>query len=54
LSCGTVHQEGADEAIVTFDVADLETVASVLGAKRRRPVADDQRARLKTAAAKHS
>jgi hypothetical protein len=49
-----VHQESADEAIVTFDVADLETVASVLGAKRRRPLSDDQRARLKTVGAKHS
>lgn len=52
LPCVTVHQESADEAIVTFDVADLETVASVLGAKRRRRLSDDQRARLKTAGAR--
>jgi hypothetical protein len=52
LSCVTVHQASADGAIVTFDVADLETVAAVLGAKRRRRLSDDQRARFKTAGAK--
>ena len=44
-------QDGRDELIATFDVTDLETVAAVLGAKRRRRLSDDQRARLKTAGA---
>lgn len=47
-----VAQDGGDEAIVTFDVMDLETVAAVLGAKRRRRLSDEHRAKLTPAGAK--
>ena len=51
LPCVRIQRESADEAIAIFDAAHLETVAGVLGAKRRRRLSNDQRARLKTAGA---
>jgi hypothetical protein len=47
--CVRIAQDGGDELIVTFDVADFETVASVLGAKRRRRLSDEHRAKLRAA-----
>ena len=41
-----IAQDGGDELIVTFDVTDLEAVAEVLGAKRRRRLTDEHRAKL--------
>lgn len=41
-----VCQDSGDEVIARFDVADLETVATALGAKRRRRLSDAQRAQL--------
>jgi hypothetical protein len=43
----TVHQEGQREIIVTFDVAAIESVAAVLGARRQRRLSDEMRARLR-------
>jgi hypothetical protein len=43
----TMHQQGDREIIVTFDVADIEGVAHVLGARRPRRVSDETRARLR-------
>lgn len=43
----TVHQHGEREMSVTFDVAEIESVAHVLGARRPRRVSDDTRARLR-------
>jgi hypothetical protein len=51
LPCVRIQQESTKELIVSFDVADLETVAAVLGAKRRRRLSDVQLAHLKAAGA---
>jgi hypothetical protein len=52
LRCVRIAQDGGDELIVTFDVTDLEAVATVLGAKRRRRLSDQHRAKLKAAGSK--
>lgn len=46
LPCVAVAQQGTDEVLVTFDVADIEVVAALLGARRPRQVSPETRARL--------
>jgi hypothetical protein len=43
----TPHQVGEGEVVVTFDVANIEAVAEVLGAYRPRRLSDATRARLR-------
>ncbi len=47
LGCVTPHQLGTGEITVTFDVADIDAVAEVLGARRPRRISDAVRARLR-------
>jgi hypothetical protein len=47
LPCVTVHQQGRGEVAVTFDVADIDVVATMLVAKRPRRISDAMRTRLR-------
>ncbi len=44
-----LHSEGSDGATVLFDVAHFEKVASIMQAKRRRQVSEEQKVRLRAA-----
>ena len=47
LRCVIPHQLGTGEITVTFDVADIDVVAGVMGARRLRRISDAVRARLR-------